>query len=216
MNADKTHLTPLEKLALSRQALQQSLQPAPAAKSRVGSFLGKLFSKKAGSRKKAEAQVQSDLPKAGTDGADGTRRPHAPAAMPVTAVAQSAMADASVVQPQAAEGGMFSSLLGAGQAAVAALEGYWREHPAKMAFLVGQPVLRSYAKKRPFTLLFVSAAAGAVLMALRPWKRPVAKKIASAGVGSELASFGKIGLLAVLFEVWWYRNKSSDKAAKKP
>ena len=49
--------------------------------------------------------MQSDLPKAGTDGADGTRRPHAPAAMPVTAVAQSAMADASVVQPQAAEGG---------------------------------------------------------------------------------------------------------------
>ena len=215
MNADKTHLTPLEKLALSRQALQQSLQPAPAAKSRVGSFLGKLFSKKAGSRKKAAAQAQSDLPTAGTDGTDGAC-PHAPAAMPVTAVAQSAMADASVVQPQAAEGGMFSSLLGAGQAAVAALEGYWREHPAKMAFLVGQPVLRSYAKKRPFTLLFVSAAAGAVLMALRPWKRPVAKKIASAGVGSELASFGKIGLLAVPFEVWWNRNKNSDKAAKKP
>lgn len=215
MSADKTHLTPLEKLALSRQALQQSLQPAPAAKSRVGSFLGKLFSKKAGSRKKAAAQAQSDLPKAGTDGTDGAC-PHAPAAMPVAAVAQPALADASVVQPQAAEGGMFSSLLGAGQAAVAALEGYWREHPAKMAFLVGQPVLRSYAKKRPFTLLFVSAAAGAVLMALRPWKRPVAKKIASAGVGSELASFGKIGLFSMLFEVWWNRNKNSDKAAKKP
>ena len=215
MSADKTHLTPLEKLALSRQALQQSLQPAPAAKSRVGSFLGKLFSKKAGSRKKAAAQAQSVLPKAGTDGTDGAC-PHAPAAMPVAAVAQPALADASVVQPQAAEGGMFSSLLGAGQAAVAALEGYWREHPAKIAFLVGQPVLRSYAKKRPFTLLFVSAAAGAVLMALRPWKRPVAKKIASAGVGSELASFGKIGLFSMLFEVWWNRNKNSDKAAKKP
>ncbi len=197
MTADKKPLTPLEKLALSRLALQQSLQPAPAPKSRVGSFFGKFLSRKAGSRNKTAA---TQTEKANAD---------AVAAAVHTEPVSAASADFAVVLPQSS-GSMFSAVLGAGSAAVSALDRYWRDHPAKVAFVIGQPILRGYAKKRPFTLLAVAAATGAVLVLFRPWNRPVARKIASAGISTELSSLGKIGLLCVLLEVWWNRNKTKD------
>lgn len=196
MVAEKTPpLTPREKLALSRLALQQSLQPAPATKSRVGTFFGNLLSKKAGSR--------------------GASVPEQATAMAGTTAASTASATTVAVanMPLQPSGSWLSSLFEAGNAAVAALERYWRNHPAKLAFVVGQPVLRDYAKKRPFTLLAAAAATGAVLVVLRPWSRPAAKKVAKAGISTEFSSLGKIGLLCVLLEVWWNRKKTTDKAA---
>lgn len=51
-----------------------------------------------------------------------------------------------------------------------AVRTWWRYHPAHMAVDLASPLLRSYARRRPVQLLAISAAAGATLVLVRPWK----------------------------------------------
>jgi hypothetical protein len=51
-----------------------------------------------------------------------------------------------------------------------AIDNWWRYHPAHMAVEVARPALTSYARRKPMQYLGVAAAAGAVVMLLRPWK----------------------------------------------
>lgn len=51
-----------------------------------------------------------------------------------------------------------------------AVRTWWRYHPAHMAVDLTSPLLRSYARRRPVQLLAISAAAGATLVLVRPWK----------------------------------------------
>ncbi|NML43813.1 hypothetical protein HHL11_08640 [Ramlibacter sp. G-1-2-2] len=47
---------------------------------------------------------------------------------------------------------------------------WWRYHPAHMAVDLASPMLRNYARRKPWQLLAISAAAGAALTFARPWK----------------------------------------------
>lgn len=47
---------------------------------------------------------------------------------------------------------------------------WWRYHPAHMAVDLATPLLQGYARRKPWQLLAVSAAAGAAITFARPWK----------------------------------------------
>lgn len=51
-----------------------------------------------------------------------------------------------------------------------ALHTWWRYHPAHMAVDLASPFMRDYARRNPWQLVGMSAAAGAGLMFLRPWR----------------------------------------------
>jgi hypothetical protein len=47
---------------------------------------------------------------------------------------------------------------------------WWRHHPASMAVELADPLMRSYARRKPGQLLAISVAAGAALTLARPWR----------------------------------------------
>lgn len=51
-----------------------------------------------------------------------------------------------------------------------ALDSWWRYHPAHVAVDIARPALASYARRKPVQYLGIAAAAGAVVLLLRPWK----------------------------------------------
>lgn len=51
-----------------------------------------------------------------------------------------------------------------------ALRTWWRYHPAHMAVDLASPVMRDYARRKPWQLVGISCIAGAGLMFLRPWR----------------------------------------------
>jgi len=51
-----------------------------------------------------------------------------------------------------------------------AIDSWWRYHPAHMAVEIARPALTSYARRKPMQYLGIAAAAGAVVLLLRPWK----------------------------------------------
>lgn len=51
-----------------------------------------------------------------------------------------------------------------------AMRVWWHNHPANLALEVGRPVLGKYAKEEPLKLLGISAAAGAAIALLKPWR----------------------------------------------
>ena len=51
-----------------------------------------------------------------------------------------------------------------------AIDSWWRYHPAHMAVEIARPALSSYARRKPIQYLGIAAAAGAVVLLLRPWK----------------------------------------------
>lgn len=51
-----------------------------------------------------------------------------------------------------------------------AVRTWWRYHPASMAVELANPLMRSYARRKPVQLLAISLAAGAALTLARPWR----------------------------------------------
>lgn len=47
---------------------------------------------------------------------------------------------------------------------------WWQSHPAHLALEVAEPIFDKYARAHPVRVLTVSAAAGAALVLLRPWR----------------------------------------------
>lgn len=54
--------------------------------------------------------------------------------------------------------------------AVNAAKTWWNHHPAQLALELATPALQSYARRKPFQLLGISAAFGAALVLTRPWR----------------------------------------------
>ena len=52
----------------------------------------------------------------------------------------------------------------------AAAKAWWRHHPAQLGLELVTPALESYARRKPFQVLGISAAVGAVLVLTRPWR----------------------------------------------
>ena len=69
-------------------------------------------------------------------------------------------------KPQFARRGVF----GAWDSARHALLVWWHRHPASSAVELAKPLMSEYAQSHPFILLGVSAAAGAVIVLMKPWK----------------------------------------------
>ena len=49
-------------------------------------------------------------------------------------------------------------------------ERWWRRHPAHAMGQLARPVLEHYARKEPAKLMAISAATGAALVLLKPWR----------------------------------------------
>jgi hypothetical protein len=49
-------------------------------------------------------------------------------------------------------------------------ERWWRRHPAHAMGQLARPVLERYARKEPAKLMAIAAAAGAVLVLVKPWR----------------------------------------------
>lgn len=47
---------------------------------------------------------------------------------------------------------------------------WWRSHPAHLALDVATPIVQDFAREQPVKLLGISAATGAALVLLRPWR----------------------------------------------
>ena len=50
------------------------------------------------------------------------------------------------------------------------LRTWWRHHPASMGLDIARPMLASYAARSPAQYVAIAAAAGAVLVLVRPWR----------------------------------------------
>lgn len=50
------------------------------------------------------------------------------------------------------------------------LRGWWQSHPGRLAIDMAQPLLASYARRRPVRYLVLAAAGGAAVLLLRPWR----------------------------------------------
>lgn len=69
------------------------------------------------------------------------------------------------------ESGLNTGHSGFWSSAVArAVRTWWRNHPVSMAVEVATPVVGHYAKRHPYKLLGAAAAAGAVMVIIRPWR----------------------------------------------
>ena len=51
-----------------------------------------------------------------------------------------------------------------------AARAWWSHHPAQMAVEIATPALQSTMRKRPFQVLALSAAVGALMVVTRPWR----------------------------------------------
>ena len=47
---------------------------------------------------------------------------------------------------------------------------WWKRHPASAVAELASPFLRDYARAHPYKLLGISAFAGAIFVAIRPWR----------------------------------------------
>lgn len=61
---------------------------------------------------------------------------------------------------------------------------WWRRHPASSAVELASPLLSEYASIHPFKLVGISAAAGAALVIIRPWRMMSASALLVAAVKS--------------------------------
>lgn len=61
---------------------------------------------------------------------------------------------------------------------------WWHRHPASAAVELASPLLSDYASAHPFKLLGISAAAGAAVVIVRPWRMMSASTLLVAAVKS--------------------------------
>ncbi len=61
---------------------------------------------------------------------------------------------------------------------------WWHRHPASAAVELASPLLNDYVRAHPFKLLGISAAAGAALVVIKPWRMISASALLVAAVKS--------------------------------
>ena len=76
-----------------------------------------------------------------------------------------------------------------------ALRVWWYNHPAQLALELGKPVLNKYAQEKPLQLLGISAAVGAAIILLKPWRLVSMTSLAVAAVKSSQVSGILLSLL---------------------
>ena len=76
-----------------------------------------------------------------------------------------------------------------------ALRVWWYNHPAQLALELGKPVMNKYAQEKPLQLLGISAAAGASIVLLKPWRLISVTSLAMAAIKSSQISGVLLSLL---------------------
>ena len=76
-----------------------------------------------------------------------------------------------------------------------ALHVWWYNHPAQLALALGKPVLDKYAQEKPLQLLGISAAAGAAIVLLKPWRLVSVTSLAMTAIKSSQVSGVLLSLL---------------------
>lgn len=197
-------LTAIEKLALSRQALQEALYP-PAKEKKGGavSSLRKLWSMGSKAAKSVTAVKIGSSP-----------------SKPLVKAGESLgrkSATPSVRKASGAEETVFSDVAAkTGDLLTALLQKRWRKHPANLALQVGEPLLEYEIRKRPFVWLAAAASAGATLVFLHPWKWRQSRRLLGSTVAKEarvLVAGGAVFLFSSLLSEWLKRlplEKSSE------
>lgn len=91
-----------------------------------------------------------------------------------------------------------------------AIRVWWHDHPAHLAVEMGKPLLGRYAKEEPLKLLGISAAAGAVIALLRPWRLISVTGLAVAALKSSHVSGLVLSLLTTPPATPKQNNKQND------
>ncbi len=76
-----------------------------------------------------------------------------------------------------------------------ALRVWWYNHPAQLALELGKPVLSKYAQEKPLQLLGISAAVGAAIIVLKPWRLVSVTSLAMTAIKSSQVSGVLLSLL---------------------
>ena len=161
-------MTPLEKIAASRQALRQYLYPQkPAVSSATGknpaNFLRRLLSGLSGQKNNPGTSLASTAVPKGKQAGYG--------------------ADATLLTDSLP--GVFAQRV-------------WRNHPASLLLDVIRPFVRQQARTRPLRLLLGFTVTGAALVWLRPWRWKKPGKYLSSSFRRQLGQWGAVGLAYAL------------------
>ena len=193
-------LSAIEKLARSRQAMQDALFPPNKKKSQTGyGTLRKLWPIRRASEKSAAMQKLADLPEK-----------QASAAMNEGGAVDKAGSghDAEHSIPTT---GILATLGKVGESLAMVLQSRWRKHPAHLALQVGQPLLQYEIRRQPLPWLVVAALAGAGVVLLRPWHWKQPRRFLGNSVGKEVRVLAASGLLFLVTTSVgeWLRQKKS-------
>ena len=193
-------LSAIEKLARSRQAMQEALFPPNKKKSQTGyGTLLKLWPIRRASEKSAAMQKLADLPEKQVS-----------AAMDEGSTVEKANSD-SGVKHSTLSTGIFAILGKVGDTLETVLQSRWRKHPAHLALQVGEPLLQYEIRRRPLPWLIVSALAGAGIVLLRPWTWKQPRRFLGNSVGKEVRVLAASGLLFLVTTSVseWLRQRES-------
>jgi hypothetical protein len=94
------------------------------------------------------------------------------------------------------------------QTIMRAVRVWWHHHPAQLALDVARPVLNKYAEEKPLQLLGVAAAAGAVVVLIKPWRLVSFTGLALAALKSSNASGLLLSLLSTHPEALPHDNQN--------
>lgn len=83
---------------------------------------------------------------------------------------------------------------------------WWHRHPASALADLASPFLADYARSHPFRLLGISAATGASLMLIRPWRMVSGSALLVAAVKSS----GLSNTLLAMLSSWANPSENSD------
>lgn len=77
-----------------------------------------------------------------------------------------------------------------------AVASWWQHHPAHVALDIAQPLIGKYANEQPLKLLGIAAAAGALIMLVRPWRMVTLGGVLLAAVKSSGVSSALLSMLS--------------------
>lgn len=151
-------LSPLEKLARSREALQQALFPPPKKKSSAISTLRKLWPIRRKAMPSNSAHQLHEPPAAMLQQQSATRAHDKEGSVPVLQAAQ-IPSKQRLSDKAAALTDSFSNMV----------LNRWQRHPLNLTMQIGKPLLEQQIRKRPLLSLVMAALLGAAAVWFKPW-----------------------------------------------
>ncbi len=187
--------SPAERLAQSRQALLQGMRPD-----------------------KASRRARPSVSDTGAGTTAATAADNTDAAMPTSATSSHGVPpQAGAVPPGSAQQQERTASAEDGDAthwfstaAVAAqrlLAAWWQRHPLNTVLEVSTPLLQGVARRHPYRILAVAAAAGAAVVVLKPWRWTRTRRWARSQVNREIGGMNLTRLSQMVLDSLLYNGK---------